>query len=284
MVGAPGPIRIGDLEVEVVPDGVAAYGVEDVFPGIDPGVLERVLDGRLANDGSLPLPYNPLLVRSRGELILVDAGAGEDAAEDWGDPVGRTEASLRAVGVEPADVDTVLITHAHADHVGGLTILADGERAPLYRNARHVMSRREWSFWVEGEHERRMYAWLAGLARTHLVPLRDRGLLDLVEGVEEVAPGIRVIETPGHTPGHLAYVLDSGSTEVIAAGDAVLHEWALGHPDWTAATEWDPELVVETRRRLLERAAATGSVVHGFHLPSIGRIVADGDVYRLEVP
>jgi glyoxylase-like metal-dependent hydrolase (beta-lactamase superfamily II) len=267
--------RTGDISI--VSDGVAAYAVADVFPDVAPDVRTTLLAGRLLPDGSLPVPYSPLLVHTDGGPILVDAGAGEALAIEWGDPIGRTEASLAAAGVTPGDVVMVLITHAHADHVGGLTIERDGRRVPRYPNARHVISSAEWRYWVEGDHPAGFRAWLASLARLHLQPLRDVGLLELVDGPADVAPGVTVIPTPGHTPGHVSVGIRAGTTELLAIGDVVIHEWNFEHPEWTAVTETDRPLAVLTRRELLGRAVRDGSLVHAFHLATLGRVEAVGD-------
>jgi glyoxylase-like metal-dependent hydrolase (beta-lactamase superfamily II) len=119
-MGAGARIRVGAHAVEIVADGVAAYSVSDVFPDVEPTLLRSVLEGRLNADGSLPLPYDPLLVRTADGPILVDGGAGEELAAEWGEPVGRTQASLAAAGVAPEEIVMVLITHAHGDHVAEL--------------------------------------------------------------------------------------------------------------------------------------------------------------------
>jgi glyoxylase-like metal-dependent hydrolase (beta-lactamase superfamily II) len=264
----------------IVSDGVAAYNPADVFPDVPPEERAAMLSGRLLPDGSLPVPYSPLLVHTDRGPILVDAGAGEALAAEWGDPVGRTSTALAAAGVTPADVAMVLITHAHADHVGGLTVEQGGERVPRYPNARHVLSATEWAYWIDGEHPPGFRSWLASLARLHLVPLRRAGLLELVVGGARPAPGMGVIATPGHTPGHVSIEIRTETTELLVLGDLVLHEWNFEHPDWTAVTESDRLEAPRTRRAILGRAAREGAVVHAFHLPTLGRVEASGDAFR----
>lgn len=270
--------RPGD--VTIVTDGVAAYAVADVFPDVPADELALLLAGRLLPDGSLPVPYSPLLVHTQDGPVLVDAGAGEVLAREWGDPVGQTGRSLAAAGVTPDQVELVLVTHAHADHIGGLTVERDGRRVPVYPNARHVMSAAEWTYWIDGDHAPGFRAWLASLARQHLVPLREAGVLELTTGVTEVAAGVTVIPTPGHTPGHLSIAIESGETRLLALGDVVIHEWNFEHPEWTAVTEVDRTVAVQTRREMLGRAARDGALVHAFHLATLGRIELVGDRFR----
>ncbi len=267
-------------EYRIVADGVAAYNPADVFPDVPPEDRASLLAGSLLPDGSLPIPYSPLLVHTDRGPVLVDAGAGEALAAEWGDPVGRTSIALAAAGVTSADVVMVLITHAHADHVGGLTFEQGGERVPRYPNARHILSATEWDHWIDGEHPPGFRSRLASLARLHLVPLRRAGLLELTVGEARPAPGLRVIPTPGHTPGHVSIEMRTGATELVALGDVVLHEWNFEHPEWTAVTESDRELAVRTRRDLLSRVARQGRLVHAFHLATLGRVEMEGDRFR----
>lgn len=267
-------------EYRIVADGVAAYNPADVLPDVPPEERAAMLAGRLLPDGSLPVPYCPLLVHTDRGPILVDAGAGEALAAEWGDPVGRTSAALTGAGVTPSEVVMVLITHAHADHVGGLTVEHGGERVPRYPNARHVLSTTEWDHWIDGEHPPGFRSWLASLARLHLVPLRRAGMLELAVGEARPAPGVRLIPTPGHTPGHVSIEIRTRTTELVALGDVVLHEWNFEHPDWTAVTESDRELAVRTRRDLLTRVARDGRLVHAFHLAKLGRVESEGGRFR----
>jgi glyoxylase-like metal-dependent hydrolase (beta-lactamase superfamily II) len=273
-------IRVGAHAVEIVADGVSAYDVADVFPDVEPALIATLLEGRLNPDGSLPVPYHPLLVRTSDGPILLDAGAGEELAAEWGAAIGRTEASLAAAGLTPDQIALVMITHAHADHIGGLTVVRDGVRVPRYPNARHVMSAGEWDYWLEPGHAPAAADYLAAIARLHLPPLREAGLLELTDGAVEVAPGVRIVPAPGHTPGHVAIEIESGAAELLALGDGVFHEWDFAHPDWTTEMDTDPAQTVATRRRLLDRAARRRSLIHGFHLAELGHVERAGAAYR----
>ncbi len=272
-------IRVGTNAVEIVADGIAAYNVADVFPDVDPALRSTLLGGTLT-DGSLPVPYHPLLVRTADGPILLDAGAGEELAAEWGAPIGRTEASLATAGVTADEIALVLITHAHADHIGGLTVVRDGVRVPRYPNARHIMSAVEWGYWLEPGHAPAADDYLASIARLHLPPLRQAGLLELTDGEMDVAPGVRIVPAPGHTPGHVAIQVESGAAGLLALGDAVLHREHFAHPHWTTNMDVDRARTVATRRQLLDRAAGHRSLIHGFHLPELGHIERAGAAYR----
>ena len=149
--------------------------------------------------GLVRLPYHPLLVRTAAGLALIDTGAGPGLAEQSGEPVGRLPEALAAAGVAADDVALVVLSHAHPDHIGGLTAGNGGGRRLVFPRARHVIGRTEYEYWTSGPVPGD-FAWMGDLARQHLIPVGQAGLLDLVEGEQEVAPGIRVIPAPGHTP------------------------------------------------------------------------------------
>jgi glyoxylase-like metal-dependent hydrolase (beta-lactamase superfamily II) len=269
---------VGSFECRVVPDGVAMYEKEALYAEVPPEELEPSLRGLLNEQGYVPLPYHPLLVRTADGPALIDAGAGPALAEEWGDPIGRLSEPLRAADVEQDDLGLVVISHAHPDHVGGLTLEHGGARRPVSPNARHVISQTELRFWTSDRVPDR-FARMATVARLHLLPLERAGILDPIEGEQELIPGIRVIPTPGHTPGHLAISLSSGSHTAIFVADAVLGETNFEHPEWSSTHEVDRAGAVKTRRRLLDRAAADRSTVVGYHLWGPGHVERRGHRY-----
>jgi glyoxylase-like metal-dependent hydrolase (beta-lactamase superfamily II) len=268
------PKTAGPIEWQLVEDGAMAYPREVIFAGVAPADLDRA-----GITGEVVTPYNALVVRASGRLILVDAGLGA-VADAIGAPAGRLASSLAALGIAPTDVDDVIVTHGHADHVGGLTA---GSR-PSFPRARHHLARTEWAFWMDGDPRPRLPAPLADLladtARATFGALRDAGLLALIDDDLEVVPGVRLLGAPGHTPGHLAVELDNGGDPLLYAADAVVHELQFEHPDWTAAVDVDAQATVRTRRRLLDAAADRGALVAAFHIGPIGAVTRAGDAYR----
>jgi glyoxylase-like metal-dependent hydrolase (beta-lactamase superfamily II) len=272
-------LSFGALECRVVPDGVGSYNKETMYSDVPAELLAASLQGVLNDEGFLPLPYHPLLIQTDDHVVLVDAGAGAELAKEWGEPVGRLRNALRAADVQADEVGLVLISHAHPDHVGGLTE-GDGDgRRPVFTNARHVISRTELGYWAS-DRVPNEFASMAALARLHLTPLEQAGMLDQIDGETELVPGIQVIPAPGHTPGHLAVVISAGSDTGMFVADAVLGETNFEHPEWSSRLESDRQGAVETRRRLLDRAAADRCTVFGYHLWKPGVVERDGRRYR----
>ncbi len=263
-----------------MPDGTARYEKETIFSDVPEDELGRALQGVLDDKGWLPVPYNPLLVRSGEEVVLLDAGAGVELAAEWGEPVGRLRGAMEAVGVDLDQVSIVVISHAHPDHVSGLSVETADGREPLFPRARHLISAEEYEFWFS-ERVPDEFGSMANVARKHLSTVGDAGLLHIVEGDVEIAPGLRFVPAPGHTPGHMAVSIAEADAVAMYLGDAVLTEVNLQHPDWTSRLEIDRVAAVKTRRRLLDRAVSDGSIVAAFHLPAAGAIEAANGGYRL---
>jgi glyoxylase-like metal-dependent hydrolase (beta-lactamase superfamily II) len=147
--------------------------------------------------------------------------------------------SLAASGITAGQVDLVIISHAHLDHVGGLTVPAGGRRIPVFTRARHYFWRAEWDFWTSGAGLAQVLQELANTARTHLPPVHRAGLVELVSQDIEVLPGVRLLPAPGHTRGHLVVALTSGRDGALYLGDAVLDEANFAHPSgsrWSSGT------------------------------------------------
>jgi len=221
-------------------------------------------------------PYICLVVNAGEHRVLVDTGA------DGLDPnTGKLLQNLQDEGISPNDIDTVILTHGHPDHIGGNT---DAEGKPVFPKARYVMWKGEWDFWTSGEAEVKLDEHvkevLMKFARKNLPPIQ--GQLSLVEHDTEIVPGIYAIAAPGHTPGHMALAISSGGELLLCIADAALHPIHVEQPEWYAAVDFAPEQVVATRRQLLNRAAAEKALVLGFHFPfpGLGHIIRKGNTWR----
>lgn len=269
----PDTFEIGAVRCHVLVDGWRPVSPRFVFRGYNDDVQGPFVRPLLDDEGMLPGRFAALLVEAPEGLVLVDAGLGRFAGQL---DAGHLHDELDALAVRPWDVRTVVITHGHPDHVGGLT----GPRGePVFADARHVIHTAEASFWASDQ-ATALPDDAATPARVSLTALVEADLLVQVDGEHDVAAKIRVIEAPGHTPGHLAVLVDD---TLLWAGDAIVASLNVTHPRWVSAADMDPASSEATRRALLARAAAEGLLLAGSHLPDVVRIARDGDGFAAEV-
>jgi glyoxylase-like metal-dependent hydrolase (beta-lactamase superfamily II) len=280
---------VGGFECYAASDGQYAYAAP-LFPPPAPLLFANAEPNALGNllrEAGLDSAawtewtssYTCLAVRTDGHLVLVDTGAGGLSSG-----TGRLLESLAQEGIQPEDVGTVILTHVHPDHAGGIL---DADGVPVFSRARWVMARAEWEFWMEGTAERLLPEHgrlLVDMARRQLSPLE--GIVELTIGEEELLPGVRVLPTPGHTAGHLSVVVGSGDEELLCLGDLFLHPIHVRRPEWHGIVDALPEQLAESRKHVLERAAADRPLLLAFHFPfpGLGRISRGDDGWRWEPP
>jgi glyoxylase-like metal-dependent hydrolase (beta-lactamase superfamily II) len=272
---------VGSINCQIVPDGVAMYEPADLAAGVPAEQIIAALTTGVDQKGQMAVPYNCLLIRAGGQTAPVDTGLGAEAARHYGEPAGHLMDSLAASGITADQVDLVIISHAHLDHIGGLTVAGDGERIPVFTRARHYFGQAEWDFWTSADGLAQAPEELADAARAHLPPLRRAGLVELVNQETEVLPGVRLLPDSGHTPGHTVVALTSARDGALYLGDAVLDEANFAHPDWVSVYEWDPGMAVATRTALIEGAIAENRLLIAFHLAARGYAERADGGYRL---
>jgi glyoxylase-like metal-dependent hydrolase (beta-lactamase superfamily II) len=265
--------KVGELDCISLNDGYHNYKIESFFANVDRGDLNQALQARNWPTDRVPSPYSSLYVRSGERHVLVDTGAG-----NYFTTTGKLAAHLRQAGVDPAEIDTVILTHAHPDHVGGLL---DAGGDPIYPNAHFYTSKKEWDHWLAEDALERLPGWNSTIELAHKVydALGERFIY--VQPDEEPAPGVRALAAFGHTPGHLAVEAASGGEAVIYISDAIFHPLHIEHPEWRPDLRYvnDLEQFRDTQRRLIERAVDKNALVLGMHFPPfpcLGHIVDTG--------
>ena len=245
-------------------DGGAMFGV----------VPKPLWERRIPADdrNRIPLAMRCLLVQTPNRNLLVDTGLGNKEEEKFeriygvendGHPT-RLEDGLRAWGVEPEEIDTVVCTHLHFDHAGGCTRRgADGEIRPSFPNARYVVRRGEWDF-AHRDNERIQASYLAH----NFDPLEEAGVIDFVDEDGEVAPGVHVLRTPGHTPHHQSVRVDAGDETILYLADLVPTTAHIPLP-WIMGYDVEPLVTLEGKRDLLTRAGEEGWVLVFEHDPEV---------------
>ncbi|KWX20874.1 MULTISPECIES: MBL fold metallo-hydrolase [Mycolicibacterium] len=273
-------VQVGDIEVLVISDGVLPITASTLATNADSADLAAWLGHNFLPTDVVDWPLNVVVVRSGDRTILVDAGLG---LEFPGFPrAGQTIRRLEAAGVDLGSVTDVVLTHLHMDHVGGL--LADGLKDRLRPDLQVHTAAAEAEFWEAPDFSQTtMPQPIPDVLRSTASRFLDeyRGNLRTFESEYEVAPGVLVSRTGGHTPGHSIVRLASGDDRLTFAGDAVF-QVGFDEPDWFNGFEHDPEEAARVRVRLLRELASTGEALVATHLPfpSVCRVAVAGNAFR----
>jgi glyoxylase-like metal-dependent hydrolase (beta-lactamase superfamily II) len=274
-------VRIGEIDVLVVSDGLLPLPTEMLAPNAEPAVRAAWLDEMFLPRDAFDWALNAVVVRSGSQTILIDAGLGSDP--DLHLPrAGQLIKRLEAAGIDLGSVTDVILTHMHMDHVGGL--LVDGVKEQLRRDLQIHVAAAEVKFWEAPDFSHTaMPPGFPNALRAAAKRFANeyRSNLRTFEEQYEVAPGVVVRRTGGHTPGHSVVRVASGGDALTFAGDAV---FAVGfdQPEWHNGFEHDPDEAARVRVRLLRKLAETGEFLVATHLPfpSVGRVAIDGDAFR----
>ena len=268
---------LGEIEVLVLSDGHLTLPAGILGPSAPPEEFAALMAEVYGKVPEMITPAaNVVLLRTGDDLVLVDNGSGNK----FQPTAGKFAENLAAAGIDPGAVTRVVFTHAHPDHIWG-TLRDDGSLA--FPNAGYTVRQSEWDFWTDpdlpGQIPEDLRPFAVG-AQRDLGAVKER--VTLVKDGDAVAPGVSVIDTPGHTPGHVALLVEGGDGLIIGA-DVTPHEVvSLRHPDWAFGFDADPEQGIATRKALLDRAATDGTLYLGFHFtyPGVGRIERDGGGFR----
>ncbi len=273
-------VQIGDIDALVVSDGVLPLPTSTMATNADPADLADWLDHMYMPPDAFDWPLNVMVARSGEQTILIDAGLGGQFA---GFPrAGQFPQRLQSAGIALESVTDVIITHMHMDHVGGL--LVPGVKERLRKDVRIHVNATEVAFWTSPDFTQTVMpkpvpAVLRSTATSFYEAYRDQ--IQVFEDRHEVAPGVIVRLTGGHTPGHCVVDLISDGDRLTFAGDAVFPV-AFDHPEWHNGFEHDPVESARVRLALLNELAQNKGLLVAAHLPfpSVGRVAKEGDAFR----
>jgi glyoxylase-like metal-dependent hydrolase (beta-lactamase superfamily II) len=266
----------GLFESTVFSDGFIMLPAEVLLPDAAPDERSQILKRLGGTPESAPVHVNIPLIRTGRDLILVDNGSGTNFQAS----AGKLAVNLKAAGVDPASVTKVVFTHAHPDH-SGATVKPDGTL--LFPNADYYVSDAEWRFWTDPNYERTLPAALHDFARgaqRDLFAVKER--LTRIKSDDEIVPGMRVLDTRGHTPGHVSFEL-AGRDNLIITGDVTPSNVIFfEHPDWHFGFDTEPEIALKIRKAFLDRVATEKIRLIGYHwaYPGVGYAERRGSAYQ----
>jgi glyoxylase-like metal-dependent hydrolase (beta-lactamase superfamily II) len=278
--------RLGEVEItRVVEIPRSTYPTTDMLPESDAGVIARHRAGWLApfydeSTGDLGSRIQSYVVRTPDETVLIDACVGNGKAREnalWNMRKGTWLDDLKTAGVAPDDVDYVVCTHMHVDHVGWNTVRVDGRWMPTFPKATYVFVGAEWEFW---KHEREAGRDPDGCIDDSVLPIVEAGKAKLVESTAAIGKYLRFEPTPGHTPGHACVRLKTNAGEAVFSGDLMHRVVQVAEPQWSSRFCYDGDRAAKTRRAFMEQHADTNALICAAHFPTPGYIVKESDGHR----
>lgn len=276
----PGYYRfmLGDFEITILSDGSYTLPTSLLGTNVPREEVVAFLRANFLDPEARLSHTNIPLINTGKELILIDVGGGPN----WQATAGKLQANLEASGYLVEDVDKVIVTHGHPDHIWGL--YDEFEEAPRFPNAQYFISEAEWDFWTTDKAKNvlpEMFIGFALGAEKHLPPVAEK--TTRIKPGTEVAPGIITVDTPGHTAGHISVLAASNDRSLLISSDTVTHPYiSFEHPGWWPRTDLDNTLAEASRRKFLDMAATDKHLTLVYHLsfPGLGHVARSGTAYR----
>lgn len=286
--------KVGDTTITKIQE-IVYPEFSDVIPAATPDVVKQVkwlFPHFVTEEGHLSLSIHSLIVDTPGATLIVDTCIGNDRDRNPFDVMHMLSTSymedMIASGYHPDGIDYVLCTHLHLDHVGWNTRLVDGKWVPTFPNASYLFGKKDLEFWggIDANHEDDFMQIQRRVFDDSLQPVLDAGLAKPVDGPAEVCEGVRLISTPGHTPGHCSVLIESAGETAMITGDFVHHPIQFNDPGLVSPFDVDNDAAVATRRKVFGEYADSPTLIIGTHFagPTAGKLVREGDdTYRLDV-
>ena len=270
--------KIGDYQLMSVNDGVNRFPLTDNFVrnAKKEEVQEALAEAYLPTD-IMTVWFNPTLVNTGSQLVLIDTGMGEPKG-----PVGHLRPNIAAAGVDTKSIDTVIISHFHGDHINGIR---NGAGELNFPQAEIMVPATEWAFWMSDDNMNKAPDAAKGAFQNARRVFKGlEGKVKRYDADKEIAPGITSVATPGHTPGHMSFVVANGKDRVFIQSDVTNNPHLfVNNPDWHVQYDMDGPQAEATRRKVFDMLAADKTMVAGFHFPfpATGYMEKDGEDYRL---
>jgi glyoxylase-like metal-dependent hydrolase (beta-lactamase superfamily II) len=274
--------NIGDWNVTQIYDGVWEKPHDPAFiKNASVDETKAALKAAGLTDAHVPIPFTVTVIERRGKIIMFDSGTGGGQA--GGPKAGLlAQKSLAAAGIDATKISTIAVTHFHPDHIFGL--MAKDTNAQVFPNAEILVPEAEYKFWTDPATIGKLPEARQGLAKRIQATMPTWKNIKQIADNKDVVPGVRTINTNGHTPGHTSFAVTSGGGQMIVSGDVTnIQALFVKNPGWHAAFDQDAALAEKSRRALFERVVRSGAIVTGYHwgMPGAGRIRKDGKGYAI---
>ncbi len=268
---------IGDIKCTALYDGVwKKEHADDFIRNASVAETKQALSKGGLSMEHVTIEFSQTLLETSGKKVLIDPGTGGQ----WVPTAGTMIQNMAGAGVAPGDIDTILISHFHPDHIFGM--MEKETNAQVFPDAEIIVPEAEFAFWTDPQVFTKLPKPWHGLVQRIQATFPKWPNVRRVASDVEVVPGIRSLSAPGHTPGHTAYHVSSGDAQLIVAGDvAITPALFVANPGWQVTFDADPERAEQTRRSLFDRVIADGAGIAGYHFgfPNAGKVLKDGSGY-----